>query len=268
MSLLNTIKTGLHAHLYACILLASQIAIGDPVAHGQTWGGLYDMDRMLSEKHPFTGRQTPGAPPPQSVLGRKTKPLSSRQPKIIPPTTVGADKGRNLNASNYFSEIRIGALLHDSGPFSSSDEGGIDTNLELLFSPPKFLSILWEPRPHLGISYNSAGDTSQAYLGLTWDWSFWGNWFAEFSLGGMVHDGHLVGVDGESKSLGCRGLFRESLNAGYRFMNRHALMLHLDHSSNASLCEKNTKDGTEHGRHNVILNEGLENIGIRYGYIF
>jgi len=36
----------------------------------------------------------------------------------------------------------------------------------------------------------------------------------------------------------------------------------------ASLCEKNTSDGTQFGRHDVVLNEGLENVGIRYGYMF
>ena len=86
----------------------------------------------------------------------------------------------------------------------------------------------------------------------------------------MVHDGHLVGDKGGKlrKSLGCRILFRESVNFGYRFKKRHAIMAHFDHSSNASLCEKNTPDGTQHGRHDVILNEGLESLGIRYGYIF
>ena len=45
-------------------------------------------------------------------------------------------------------------------------------------------------------------------------------------------------------------------------------MFHFDHSSNASLCEKNTSDGSAFGRHDVILNGGLENVGIRYGYMF
>ena len=84
----------------------------------------------------------------------------------------------------------------------------------------------------------------------------------------MIHDGHLVGVDDQSKSLGCRLLFRESMNIGYRFYKRHSLMLHFDHSSNASLCKKNTADGSAEGRHDVVLNEGLENLGVRYGYMF
>jgi hypothetical protein len=129
-------------------------------------------------------------------------------------------------------------------------------------------SFIWSPRPHIGISYNSSGDTSQAYLGLTWEWSFLDGWFAEYGLGGMIHDGHLLGVDDETKSLGCRLLFREPANVGYRFYKRHALMFHFNHSSNARLCEKNTSDGSVEGRHDVIVNEGIENVGIRYGYMF
>ena len=86
----------------------------------------------------------------------------------------------------------------------------------------------------------------------------------------MAHDGRLYGdKDGQSeKSLGCRFLFREGIDVGYRFGKHHAIMAHLDHSSNASLCEKNTPDGTADGRHDAVLNEGLESVGIRYGYMF
>ena len=169
-----------------------------------------------------------------------------------------------------FSEIRLGALMHDYGPFSSNEEDGFDGIIEMLFLSPKALSFISSPRPHVGISYNSSGDTSYAYGGLYWEWPFWEDWFAGFSLGGMVHDGHLVGdKDGKlRKSLGCRMLFREAINFGYRFKKRHAIMMHLNHNSNASLCEKNTRDGTAEGRHNVVLNEGLESLGIQYGYMF
>jgi len=34
------------------------------------------------------------------------------------------------------------------------------------------------------------------------------------------------------------------------------------------LCKKNTTDGSATGRHTVTINEGLEAIGIRYGYSF
>ena len=34
--------------------------------------------------------------------------------------------------ADLFSEIRFGAFLHDTGPFSASDEEGVDVNLEIL----------------------------------------------------------------------------------------------------------------------------------------
>jgi len=242
-------------------------------AMAQSWGGLYNMDSLLRESHPFAQRRQP-APPTAYPVNAPARPATGLPPTSRPPqqpapaAPIMANDDGEWKYSDMFSEIRGGVLMHDTGPFSASDESGFDANVELLFTAPELFDFMWSPRPHLGISYNSSGDTSQAYTGLTWEWSFWNGWFAGFSFGGMVHDGHLVGIDGEQKSLGCRFLFRESINAGYRFNKRHALMVHLDHSSNASLCKKNTADGTAEGRHDVVLNEGLENVGIRYGYMF
>ena len=253
--------------IFTYILSSGLNWTGIEPAYGQSWGGLYNMDRMLSEGHPFAAPRPLKSVPPKIPIGSNsiTKNVLSAKPT---PKIETLNKEESSKTADLFSEIRFGAFLHDTGPFSASDEEGIDVNLEILFGAPKSLAFIWSPRPHLGISYNSGGDTSHAYTGLTWNWSFWNNLFVEFGFGGMVHDGHLVGIDGETKSLGCRVLFRESLNAGYRFTKHHSLMLHLDHSSNASLCKKNTSDGSESGRHNVVLNEGLENIGIRYGYKF
>ncbi|MDP6173676.1 MAG: acyloxyacyl hydrolase [Rhodospirillales bacterium] len=151
------------------------------------------------------------------------------------------------------SEIMVGALLHDQGPFSHNKEGGIDTNMELLFPSPDLLSGIWKPRPHFGFSWNSAGDTSQVYVGLTWDWEFLGSGFFNFSLGGAYHTGETRTTKLDKKELGCSILFRESLDLGYRISGPHSVMLHLDHISNAKLCSSN---------------EGLESFGLRYGYRF
>jgi lipid A 3-O-deacylase len=100
---------------------------------------------------------------------------------------------------------------------------------------------------------NSAGNTSQVYAGLTWEWGFYEDLFFSFSLGGAIHDGSKVTSDPKKKSLGCRTLFRESLDLGYNISGPHSIMFHLDHISNAKLCS---------------TNEGLENFGLRYGYRF
>ena len=235
----------------------------------------YDMNRFLNQGHPFALQPAPvpaQALQPQTI----TTPGSYALPRarVVPhaPMLAANPSPRSSDGlGGILSEVRVGALMHDVGPFSSSKESGIDSNLEFLFTSPDLLDVIWSPRPMLGISFNSKGDTSQAYMGLEWEKKFWGEWFASFSFGGMVHDGHLVGeLDGRTgeKSLGCRMLFREAIDFGYRFGGKHAVMLHLDHSSNASLCKKNTTDGSATGRHTVTINEGLEAIGIRYGYSF
>jgi len=151
------------------------------------------------------------------------------------------------------SEIRGGILVHDEGLFSRNKEDGIDTNIEVLFKSPSMFDVVYSPRPHLGATLNSAGNTSQAYLGLTWDWEFYRYYFFNFSLGGAFHTGEKVTDDPKKKSLGCSVLFRESLDLGYKVSGRHSVMFHLDHISNAKLCS---------------TNEGLEAFGLRYGYNF
>ena len=77
--------------------------------------------------------------------------------------------------------------------------------------------------------------------------------FFGVSFGGSVHNGETKTDRSDKKELGCRLLFRESLEFGYRFGGRHAITAFLDHISNANLCDKN---------------EGLETVGLRYGYRF
>ena len=137
--------------------------------------------------------------------------------------------------------------------FSRREEDGVDVNLELLFVSPDFLRFIWSPRPHIGGNINSRGDTSQGYFGLTWEWTLWRGLFAGFSFGGAIHDGELKTDEVDKKELGCRLLFRKSIEAGWRFADRHAVSLYLDHISNANICSRN---------------EGLENFGVRYGYRF
>ena len=246
---------------------------------GETRSGTttYDMSSLLFQQHPFST-----AALFQPVVASPLAPLQIRVPARIPqpaaPSRAAFREAAQLNASErrpavlpqlsaaesqypsngeglagIISEIRLGALVHDEGPFSRNEEDGYDGNIEVLFVSPGFLDVVWAPRPHLGANINSTGDTSQVYAGLSWEWSFWDNWFAGFSLGGSVHDGELKTLRIDRKELGCRLLFRESVEGGYRFNGRHGISLFLDHISNANICDQN---------------EGLENYGIRYGYRF
>jgi lipid A 3-O-deacylase len=233
-----------------------------------TSGGIYDMRALLNQPHPFH-TQPPAATPTTEIINSPVAPPKDAMPvapvrpasgglarpsaRAMPVAQSGA-RGE-ARASGWFglSEIRAGILAHDQGIFSSHKESGADINFEALFTSPDLLKRIWSPRPQIGLNANTAGDTSQAYLGLSWQWDFWRNWFAGFSFGGAVHTGKTETTDLKRKELGCRVLFRESLEFGYRLTSKHGLSLFADHISNGKLCKNN---------------EGLENFGLRYGYRF
>ena len=231
-------------------------------AQAGTSGALYDMDRLLRQPHPFARpppalpaaapvRPAPTATPvhPAAAAPPPLRTVQTKAPVAAPPSKQEPVGG----VSGIFSEIRLGFLVHDQGVASHNKEGGYDGNVEVLFTSNDFLDLIWAPRPHFGGSVNSQGDTSQVYLGLTWEWGFLGSAFFDFSFGGAYHTGETTTDARDKKELGCSVLFRESIDLGYRFDDHHGVSLFLDHISNAKLCSEN---------------EGLENFGLRYGYSF
>lgn len=211
----------------------------------------YDLGILMHRPHPFAGPVAPAAWP--SLLGPapQATPAPARarsRPAVEYAPQPGSRRGGLLAG---ISEIRGGILAHDAIPGRTHKELGADINLELLFHSPDFLGFLWSPRPHVGFAVNTSGDTSQLYAGLTWEWDFWRNLFASLALGGAIHDGDLDVRSNDQKELGCRVLFRQAFELGYRFRQRHGISLYIDHISNAGICDQN---------------EGLELMGIRYGY--
>lgn len=192
--------------------------------------------------------------PPEPVAAPAPKPEPVTAPVTAPPTQLAAgapDDGGALGG--FLSEVRIGIMAHDVGVFGRSKEDGPDINAEILFVSPGFLEFIFAPRPHIGITANTGDDTSQIYAGLTWDWNFWDPFFIEGTLGIAVHDGDTDIESQEKKKLGCKALFRESVALGARFLEHHNISVTLAHISNAKLCEGN---------------EGLDTVGVRYGYQF
>jgi lipid A 3-O-deacylase len=154
------------------------------------------------------------------------------------------------------SEVKVGLLAHDVHIFSSNrKEEGVDINGEILFNLPSYAFLSWigSPRFHVGGSINSEGETDQGYLGLTWDYHSEVGVFVEGSFGGAVHDGKLNSYYDDRKSLGSRVLFRLSGSLGYQFDRHHSLAVIVDHISNAGLASRN---------------EGMDNVGVRYGFRF
>jgi len=249
-----TYRIGLFA-VFGAIFIA--LSGNSNLANAGTLGGVYNMDGMLYSTHPF--QSAPAAARASALKPAAAKVLQSWQRKRAqqsvaerPNINVAAEDSPQ-KSSGLISEIRIGGLVHDEGPFSHNKESGYDGNLEILFTSPNFLSAVWSPRPHIGMSINSDSNTNQGYLGLTWEWDFLKYGFFDFSLGGAYHDGEHQTDDRTKKSLGCSFLFRESLDLGIKIADIHSLSVHLAHISNAKLCS---------------TNEGMESFGIRYGIRF
>ena len=230
------LKLSLLSIAACCVVAAS------PVEAGRR---LYDMGVFLpggAARHGIT--VSPGL-----AAAERSRPLADDRTADRRKSGDGGSEG----LGGIISELRLGVLKHDFGPFTSSEEDGIDVNFEILFASPGFLEFAWSPRPHLGATINTDGDTNQVYFGLSWELDVWRDLFVGFSFGGSVHDGETETFRTDKKELGCRLLFRESVEIGYRFAGRHAVSAFLEHVSNANICDRN---------------EGLENLGVRYGYRF
>ncbi len=155
----------------------------------------------------------------------------------------------------WVHEIRLGVLDHDTDNLWSgfSRETGIDLNAELIFTPNY---ELWHGhiRPNLGVSINNQGDTSKVYAGGVWQYLWKNGVILDFGAGLAVHDGEIdnpAAVD--KKELGSRVLLHFSLELGYSLSAHSRVFLMFDHISNGYTADPN---------------EGLDTIGIRYGYLF
>lgn len=151
-------------------------------------------------------------------------------------------------------EAKFGILAHDVGDLWSgfNREDGIDINFEAGLSPSLDLGFA-TLRPAIGASINTEGDTSKIYLDARLEHDFEGGVFLAAGIGAAVHDGKLEHGHHDRKALGSRVLFHIPLEAGYRFDAHHSLSVYFDHMSNANLADEN---------------EGMDTIGLRYGYRF
>lgn len=150
--------------------------------------------------------------------------------------------------------MRFGLLYHDLGFWGGSGrEEGFDINGELMFSPAAaFFS--GSIHPNLGLSVNTSGGTSKIYAGGVWQYRGNSGWFVDLGLSMAIHNGETDSEsEAEMNQLGSPILFRLSFEAGFSLTEHHQLSLLFDHMSNAYLVDPN---------------EGLDTLGLRYGYRF
>jgi len=177
------------------------------------------------------------------ILGTFRQPLQAQAPP------------EKASGPGIFCGFRLGLLAHDVGGLWSHTraEGGMDMNAEIVFWKPSFR--LWEGviLPNLGLSINSQGDTSKVYGGLLWEFLFNNALFLNSGIGLAVHNGQLESDDANKKQLGSHILFRIPIEFGFTIYERHRISILFDHISNAYLASPN---------------EGLDTLGVRYGFQF
>jgi lipid A 3-O-deacylase len=158
-------------------------------------------------------------------------------------------------AQGLISELKLGALYHDPGELWSGfrrEPASLDVNVEVILAP--HLAILGGAlRPALGASFNVEGGTSKAYLDARWEFETASRIFFAIGLGAAIHDGETRAVDPTRKALGSRVLFHIPAEIGWRWDGHNSVSVYFEHISNGY-----TQDA----------NEGLDSIGVRYGYKF
>lgn len=158
-------------------------------------------------------------------------------------------------AQSLIEEIKLGVLYHDAPELWSGfrlEREGVDINVEALLKPslPLWLGSI---RPAIGGTISTRGDTSHAYLGARWQAELGGGLFLGVGLGGAIHDGHTLPDSWQHKALGSRFLFHIPAELGYRLDAHNSISVYFEHTSNAWLAR---------------YNEGLDRVGLRYGYRF
>ncbi|MBV9705233.1 MAG: acyloxyacyl hydrolase [Methylobacteriaceae bacterium] len=153
-------------------------------------------------------------------------------------------------------ELRGGLAASTWGP----ETGEVNFNAE--FDSPRLYTFQgWErffiPRVQVGGTANLQGGTSYFYGGPMWTVDY-GRYFADFSVGGAVHDGQSANINPKRNVLGgCRVLYHTGADVGYQFDEHWSGMITFDHISNGSgtlsSCGKN---------------EGATILGVRIGYRF
>lgn len=164
-------------------------------------------------------------------------------------------QSESVSSDSLINEIRVGIMEHDVATRVNKHEDGHDFNSEFFFRSPSFslIEVLGSPRPSIGISINNKNDTSQFYTGLNWDLRAFDLLFLSVGLGGAVHNGELQSSDPERQRLGSRALFRAAIAAGINFNKRMNVSVLFDHVSNG---------------HTAAPNNGLEKLGIQFGYTY
>lgn len=187
--------------------------------------------------------------------GERHRVLTHRAVVLGALAAVAVLQAPSVEAGSLIDELKLGVLAHDVPDLWSgfrAEPNSVDINIEALLSPSvQFLG--GTIRPAIGGSINTEGATSHAYIDARWQYETPSGIFFGVGLGAAIHDGQLELVHLDEKALGSRVLFHIPFEIGLRLDGHNSLSAYFEHTSNA---------------YTVDPNEGLDRLGIRYGYRF
>lgn len=160
-------------------------------------------------------------------------------------------------AEDMLYALKIGALAHDVPDLWSGfqvEKNAVDINIEAQFNAA--WALPWGAiRPVIGGSINTRGQTSDGYIDARWQGDCPSGLFFGLGLGAAIHDGEIggAGSDPDRKWLGSRVLFHIPMEVGYHLDEHNDISVYFEHMSNA---------------YTQKYNEGMDRIGVRYGYRF
>ena len=160
-------------------------------------------------------------------------------------------------AGDLLYAAKIGALWHDVPELWSGfqvEKDAVDINVEAQFAVAWSMPWGWGTiRPVVGGTINTLGQTSHAYADARWQMDGPSNLFFGFGIGAAVHDGEIGPGDPNRKWLGSRVLFHVPAEIGYHLDAHNDVSFYFEHTSNA---------------YTQTYNEGMDRLGVRYGYRF
>lgn len=158
-------------------------------------------------------------------------------------------------AQGLVHELMIGALAHDVPDLWSGfrrEPSSIDINVEAKLSPAMAL-FFGTLRPAVGATINTEAATSHVYVDARLNYDLSERVFFGLGVGAAVHDGNTGREDPDRKALGSRLLFHIPFELGYRLDAHNSISAYFEHTSNA---------------YTQKYNEGMDRLGVRYGYRF
>jgi lipid A 3-O-deacylase len=176
---------------------------------------------------------------------------------VLAAATASVFASAPASADDFLYAVKLGVLAHDVPGIWSGfqlETSAPDINVEAQFKPA--LALPWGSiRPVIGGSINTGGGTSHGYIDARWQADGPSSVFFGLGLGAAIHDGEIggTGSDPNQKWLGSRVLLHFPFEIG----------LHLDAHNDISAYFEHTSNG-----YTMTHNEGLDRLGIRYGYRF